>query len=276
MVGQNRQATGEQIARGLVARYQQLDQEHGELCLAQLPVLGAGILGTWPALRATFGARVRGGQNGDQVVGRGDPARVGHADQVLPHLALQTRAHLGGVVALAGDDRLGPLVEAGPLLPVDAQQLTDDLEWEGDGERRHDIDRLPGVDAIDQDPRLLGDAGLHEPHHRWLEAGLDQTSVARVLGRVGVHHGRRGVVGAADLVDQDPPFRAEGLGISADGSHLGMGGDGPEATPVPGHGMRAAQRGIQREGVARLVQRGIGQLLHVGTHGCHGCTPITR
>ena len=70
------------------------------------------------------------------------PPLLGHPDEVPPHLRLQLRPLLLGALALAGDHGLGPLEEAGPLRPVDPQQLADDLQGEGDGQRLHDVDRL--------------------------------------------------------------------------------------------------------------------------------------
>ena len=133
----------------------------------------------------------------------------------------------------------------------------------------HDVDRLAGHDRVDQRPRLGRHPRLHQAHHGRLEAGLDQPPVAGVLRRVGVHHGGRGVVGRPDLVDQDAPRRAEVQRIGADGRHLGVGHDGPEAAPFPvdpGHGRGPPQLGIELEGIAARVQRRIGEAAGVGGH----------
>ncbi len=117
---------------------------------------------------------------------------------------------------------------------------------------------LAALDLIQERRCLRRHPGLHQPHHRRLEARLHQSAVAGVLWRVGVHHGRRRLVGRADLVGQDAAGRAERPRVGADVRHLGMGRDGPEAAALvvdPAHGRRPTELGIQGEGVAAGVQR---------------------
>lgn len=112
----------------------------------------------------------------------------------------------------------------------------------------HHVDRLAGGQRRNRGPGPLGHRRLQAAHHRGGERRLHQPAVAGVGRRVGVHHGRRGVVADADLVEQDAPPRAEGrrgrrggdLGVA--GQHPGAGGG------VPGHGAPARTRARSGKG----------------------------
>ena len=254
ILGQRHQPARDQVAGGLVPRHQQLNQEHRQLRLGQL--LAA-------ALRIGSDCR----QDRDEVVRRRLPPFLGDADQVLPHLDLVRRPLLLGLFDFAGDDGLGPVEEPRPLGSVHPEQLADHQEGERDGEVLHDVERHAALDLVQEPCRFGGHAGLHQAHHRRLEARLHQPPVAGVLRRVGVHHGRGRLVGRADLVDQDPPRRAEARRVGADVRHLGVGRHGPEAAALvvdPAHRRRSPELGVQREGVVVGVERRVEKAAGVG------------
>ena len=205
MLGEGHQAPGEEVPRRFVPGHQELDEEHGQFGLAQLVAVDLGP-----------------GQLAQDVSAGTGPALDGQVDEEGDHLALQPVAPLLGPVGGPGDDGLGPLVEALPVLHRQAHDLADDLEGQGHRQLRHHVDGPVRLEALDQGPGPGPDGGLEGPDHRRLEARLHQPPVAGVDRRVGVHHGGRRLVGGADLVDQDAPAGAEGLVVETDGTHVGV------------------------------------------------------
>ena len=93
------QAAGEEVPGRLVPGHQELDEEHGQLGVGELVPVDRGL-----------------GQLGEDVVGGDGPALLGQVDEEGDHLALELVPALLGPVGGPGDDGLGPLVEALPVL----------------------------------------------------------------------------------------------------------------------------------------------------------------
>ena len=101
---------------------------------------------------------------------------------------------------------------------------------------------------------LVG-AGAHacgeRAHPRRREAGLHELAVARVIGRIGVHHRGRARVLDADLERQDSLARAERFGIAGDRDDVGVLRHRPVAElRVPRERRLAAQPRVVRERIA--------------------------
>ena len=149
-----------------------------------------------------------GRQHRDDVVARLRPSGRGEGEELDGHLPEQGHAVVLRPVGGAGDGGLRPAEE--PLLVARGQpeQLGDELDRERDRQLGGDVDdraalRLGG-ERVEGGARALADEHLELAHDLVREPGSRQLAVAGVLRRIGVHHRRRGVVGDADLVDEDP------------------------------------------------------------------------
>ena len=231
---QRHQATRQHVATGLVAGDEQLHQEHGELVVGETLTVDLGRP-----------------QRRDEVVARLVAPGLGLSHQVGHHLRLQRLAFVVGKVEGARDHSLRPQVEAGPLVVGDPEQLGDDLQREGHGDRRHHVACRAGLEAVEQGAGPHAHHRLERPDERRREAGLRERAVPRVLRRVSVHHRRwRRVVGS-DLEEQDPSARAEGGRIGRRGQDVRVLAEHPEADlRVARHGRLGAQPRVGREGIA--------------------------
>ena len=121
----------------------------------------------------------------------------------------------------------------------------------------------PGSMRVHQGPGPPADARLEGPHVARAEPGLDQGPVPGVVGRVGVHHGRRRGVLGSDLEGHDPLRRAEGVRVARHRHHLVVAADHPQPERVvAGHGRLGPQPGVERVGVAGVdggVEQRVGE-----------------
>ena len=258
MLGEGDERAGDGVPRGLVAGHEELDQEHAQLVVRQ----GLAVL-------------LVGRQHRDDVVARLRPSGRGEGEELDGHLPEQGHAVVLRPVGGAGDGGLRPAEE--PLLVARGQpeQLGDELDGERDRQLGGDVhDRAAlrlGGQRVEGGTRALADEHLELAHDLVREPRSRQLAVAGVLRRVGVHHRRRGVVGDADLVDEDPARRAEAGGIARRLAHVRVAGDGPEALgAVPRQGCLGAQtvqHGVEVAGVGGGVEQGVGEGLVRAGHG---------
>ena len=124
--------------------HQQLDQEHGQLRLAQLVAPGAGasapFSGSDPTLAST-----------DTRSSAGAARRSSATPTRYPHIsACKLRPLLLGSLALPGITASDHSKKRGHCDPSTPEQLADHLQGERDGERLHHVDRLTALDGVDQ------------------------------------------------------------------------------------------------------------------------------
>ena len=139
-LGERGDPARDRVPRRLVARDQELVEEHHELVVAERLALDLGLC-----------------EHRDDVVARVGAAGARRLEQVFVHLGLEALALFRCPVGRAGYRRFRPLVEALPVGLGDAEELGDDPERKGDRERLDRVERLAGRDARDE---LVG-AGAH-------------------------------------------------------------------------------------------------------------------
>ena len=172
-------------------------------------------------------------------------------------------AFFRGHVGRAGNRGFRPVEEAHPVVGRHAEQVADDHERERHRHRRDEVDRFSRFERGDETLRALTHRGFERTDHRGCETGLHELAIARVRGRIGVHHRRRGRVLDTDLERQDALARAEEIGVARHRDHIGVTAHRPVTQAgVPGDGIFVAESRVERErvaGVERLVVECLGQ-----------------
>ena len=191
-LGERGDAAGDRVTCRLVARDQQLVEEHHELVVAERLAVDLGL-----------------GEHRDDVVARvaapapswsraGTRASRPGAARTLRAASRWRRGSRPPTTGRSGASRLR-----------DAEELGDDPQRERDRERLDRVERPRRLDARDELVGPVAHPRRERAHPRRREPGLHELAVTRVLGRIGVHHrGRRRVLDA-DLEGEDPLARAE-------------------------------------------------------------------